>query len=151
MYHIGSAMSLWQLVESELGHIFCTLVGPFTAANAVYNSVMNLNIRLDMVNAALQARVTDADILAEWGTLCRSIKTKSEKRNKIAHFTVIIDSRKNGEAVLVPNPIRIEEFLRSINGKGSKHGWKDVELFGEAFNDLRHALQVFCHRLSSSL
>jgi len=90
---IGKTLIQWNAVEQQLFEIFVhALYSPTKEVSyAVYSSVINFNIKRDMVDAAVLACLKpdddeSKDIIKKWKTVYRGLKKLGPIRNHVAHY-----------------------------------------------------------------
>jgi hypothetical protein len=97
---VGSALNAWMHVEDRLSDIFCLCIHPenkLPPAKA-YWAVFSFQSRLDMVSAAVQARLYfEKDMLKLWDAAYNRLSRRAKKRNKIAHGCLQPDKRSRSE------------------------------------------------------
>ncbi|HXZ96893.1 MAG TPA: hypothetical protein VEG37_07615 [Burkholderiales bacterium] len=88
----------WQFVEANLSRICSHFViaKSRSAMMASYHSVLNLNIRLGMIDSAARSLLKGEYLLEEWLDLHREVSKRAVNRNNLAHFTVSTVSTKDG-------------------------------------------------------
>jgi hypothetical protein len=119
---LGKAISQWQHVESALVITFTALTGSnsprSSVVNAAFHSLISFKAKLDMVDTAFKTAAfmspRESALLPEWKTLRNRISKRSDRRNELAHFSMIrSESRKPGYRFhLSPNAINVNAAIR---------------------------------------
>lgn len=132
----------WQFVEANLSALFSTLTKgeSITASTAAYHAVLNLNIRLRMIDAAVQIVIKKKDLLDKWAALSRSVSTKANNRNNLAHFTVAVKQKNSGEILYLLCPT-----FRNPLAEKKEFDTKQILSFRDDFIKLSNDLDAF-HR-----
>jgi len=88
----------WQIVEARLSQIFSHFVigKSRSAITASFQSVLNLNARLIMIDSAARTLLKGEYLLEEWLVLREKVSKRAANRNRLAHFTMSTISTKNG-------------------------------------------------------
>ena len=92
LYSLGAAILAWQSVENNLFLIFNFLVGPHRNPNvlsAAYHSVVNLNTRVEMIDAAAAVMLAETPHLDEWQKLSKRLKKNVGRRNALVHLGLV--------------------------------------------------------------
>jgi len=119
---VGRALSHWSLVEQALSRIYAACLGDQEAAHSAYWSVLSMDARLNMTDAAFRTRFRKkGDLLKKWNPIKEKIGRKNRKRNDIAHGAVVTLHSKDGSLTkLVPKPwsnpdkLNKEEFAKAM-------------------------------------
>jgi hypothetical protein len=88
---LGNAIGAWQLVEMQMFRVYARLLrceNP-AVASATFHTVINLNTKLDMTNAAAAITLSGSALLEKWDSLSSRIRKRVKRRNTLAHFVVI--------------------------------------------------------------
>jgi hypothetical protein len=105
---LATALLTWQGVEYNLFLIFNFLVGPPptnpAVLSSVYHSVVNINTRREMVDAAAAVVLKDKPYLKEWEELSNKIRKEAIKRNYLAHFGLALHTDTKGETKALLKP-----------------------------------------------
>ena len=103
LHAIGECIPTWAMVERGLTVLYCECVGsPVGSPNlwlhaAVFDSVISIDARLQMVETALELRSgviltsprqMSPQYLLDWGALRKKIRKKYDKRNEVAHSDI---------------------------------------------------------------
>jgi hypothetical protein len=89
---LGKALSRWSILEDTLCTAFCLATGN---ANTFPNShafwaIISFDAKLRMTHSVLTVRFRgNAEILSMWARAYSKLSRKKEKRNKLAHGTVV--------------------------------------------------------------
>lgn len=113
----------WAMVERDIALLYCECMGAgvglgsgksFGLHAAIFDSVISIDARLDMISAALKWRsgilfdstISSPDYVIEWKSLRGKIRKKYDKRNEIAHSDIIQRGMDNGSQLvrLAPFP-----------------------------------------------
>ncbi len=140
---LATALLAWQGVESNLFLIFNFLVGPHpnpAVLSSVYHSVVNINTRRVMVDAAAAVVLKDKPYLKEWEQLSDRISRKAAIRNKLAHFGLVFHNDTEGKtkALLKPSIFDVRDKI-----KGSEYDIKQIIEWNRSFNSLVADLSDF--------
>lgn len=142
----------WQYVENNLFHIFSSLIRgrDHHLVSAAFHSVISLNARLGMIDAAAQLALAATVLLDEWNRLEKAVRAHMKKRNALVHFQVMgnIPPEADGPVTLRLTP---SIFDVRINRKRPEYDLKQIEDFGRSFDKLASELDQFCKRLLASL
>jgi len=148
---LAIALLAWQVVESNLFLIFNFLVGQSNPAalSAVYHSVVSINTRREMVNAAAAVVLKDKQCLKEWGKLSERIRKRAKERNKLAHFELVfsIDNKGEREALLKPSIFNV----KAEKEWEKKYDIKQIREWHRLFIALVGDLSKFLGNLPSAL
>jgi hypothetical protein len=92
MAAVGYALTKWGAVEDSMARLFGAAIGsarPYVCAE-VFFSVVSIEARLDMLDAAMQSRfAADQTVLTNWTNIKNRIGKRKKRRNEIAHGQVI--------------------------------------------------------------
>jgi hypothetical protein len=80
---LGTAISLWQLVETTLYLIYERTIQPGQpgAAASAFHAIQTFNIKLAVTDAEVRFRLQEnASLLAEWTNLKKKANDKSKRR-----------------------------------------------------------------------
>ena len=147
---LGMAIVGWQYVETTVFVLYARLIRSQNpvAMSAMYHSIVNLQARLAMVDAAMKATLMLKErkaLLAEWGRLLRRIKKASGRRNDFVHFELFdgktIGSDKPSEPLLHSSVFDVREE------KVREYTRKDIEEITTGFFALKSDLDVFQEKL----
>jgi hypothetical protein len=167
---IGRAITGWSFVEERLSAIFmvCTTdvvarpeggldFGEVSVSQAVFFAVESFRGKLNLVDAAVSARLHEGDqwaldLNAEWRRLHDKARKLSLKRNKLAHYTVLPGHDFDDRTIsprLVP-PYGSPGYYRET---GVRSGAKTLKLLHlthleQAFHLLQSRLRDFAYRLA---
>lgn len=112
---IGEAISYWTQIERALLDVFITALEPKhpRAAAAAYYANINFRTKLDFVDRAVTARLSQPDLpdkpkahalkfddplLQPWSALERRLRKKAAKRGNIAHFERMVFENRYGDS-----------------------------------------------------
>lgn len=161
---IGEAVSEWTNVERQLLEVFLIVLDsnhPRAAAAAYYANI-NFRTKLDFVDRAVVARLSQPDIpdkpnawylkfdhplLPAWSALERRLRKKASKRGNVAHFEKIV---MGSEFALVPptdNPLNLVAPSKWDGGLTTQ---KIKAITGE-FRDIATAIHDFNSDLLKSI
>lgn len=141
---LATALLMWQSVESNLFLIFNFLVGPHPTNNAVlssvYHSVMSINTRRKMIDAAATVILKDKPYLKEWEKLSQKIENGAKKRNYLAHFGLALhtDTKGKTKALLKPSIFDVRD-----KNKGHEYDINQIREWNKSFDSLVAALSDF--------
>ena len=148
--HIGRSITSWQSVESGLFLLYAKLIASpnLAAVSASYHSIMNFNIRLDLVDAAAQIMLEKSPYLDSWNKLRERCETASRLRNKLAHFTVVTDTRKNVRHKVYLTPTFYDSTTNRKYRKKARPrlNWKEVLKYEGRFERLSLELERFSNK-----
>ena len=104
---MGRAISQWAYLEDQVYHTYRKIINPgdLVAAATAYHSILNMNTRLDMIDAGLAVSKKYKSHLPEWEKLRKKIRKKSAHRAKLAHWTVVQDAGQ-------PNELGVTMYLQ---------------------------------------
>lgn len=93
-YQLGRAIAAWHDVETELSLILRDALDATNgvATTAALSSVVNPNIRLSILNAAIRYSRKPGKMKQKWATLEKRIRKCAKRRNKLAHYRVLRDN-----------------------------------------------------------
>lgn len=145
----ASALLAWQRVEHNLFLIFNFLAGPHktpAVLSAIYYTSVTLKPQLNMVNAVANIVLYNSPYLEEWKKLSKKISDKSEKRNCLAHFNLVMhSSRGKTTALLKPSIFNVK----------AKHDLdydiKSIDEWRKSFISLTTEMSTFLDNLPSAL
>lgn len=148
---LATALLTWQAVESNLFLIFNFLVGPHpnpAVLSSVYHSVVNINTRREMIDAAAAVVLKDKQYLKEWEKLSKKIREKARKRNYLAHFGLMFHTDIEGKtkALLKPSIFDVREKI-----KDHEYDIKQIRELNKLFNCLVADLSEFLDNLPAVL
>lgn len=101
---IGQCITTWAAVERALTLLYTDCVGcgvgtpEFTSHAAIFNSVISIDARLDMIEAALRTRRTG--FLNSWKTLRDKVGKRYKKRNEVAHSDIAQTGMQDGSQLV---------------------------------------------------
>lgn len=147
---LASALLAWQGVENNLFLIFNFLVGPHknpAVLSAIYHSVVNIEPRRKMVNAAAAIVLKDHPFLKEWDKLSEQIRKKSGSRNNLAHFGLVSHTGVDGKttALLKPSIFNVKA------NPNAEYNVKHIDEWHTEFNHLSAELSAFLGKLIPTL
>lgn len=148
---LATALLTWQGVESNLFLIFNFLVGPHpkpAVLSSVYHSVVNINTRRQMVDAAAAVVLMGKQYLEEWEKLSKRIREGARKRNCLAHFGLALHTDTEGKtkALLKPSIFDIRD-----KNKDSEYDINKIEEWNHLFHSLIADLSKFLNNLPTVL
>lgn len=149
---IGIALTEWQYVEKDLYLIFALLIdSPHEKAlAAAFHSALNLNIRLDMVDAAAQFRLEGTPLLAEWDSIRDKVDTRARLRNKIAHYTVSYNRKarsKHKRIYMEPSHYDVTSHKKMNKQQKTACDLRFLRGLETSFNELSHEMYNFIRKL----
>ena len=110
---VGECITTWAAVERSLSALYCECVGsPIGAPDfwlhaSIFDSVISIDTRLDMIQAALERnsgtlkpKAKRAQHLLDWKKLRAKIRRKYTKRNEVAHSDVSQSMDKDGSTLV---------------------------------------------------
>lgn len=108
----ASALLAWQPIEHNLFLIFNCLAGPHKTPailSAVYYTSVTIKPQLNMVDAVANVALNNSSYLEKWKKLSKKISDNTEKRNRLAHFSLVMHSS-NGKtnALLKPSVFNVK-------------------------------------------
>jgi hypothetical protein len=148
---LATALLNWQGVESNLFLIFNFLVGPHpnpAVLSSVYHSVVSINTRREMVDAAAAVILKENLYLKEWEKLSERIRKRAKIRNKLAHFGLAFhtDTKGKTKALLIPSIFDVRDKI-----KDHEYDIKQIIEWNKLFNSLVADLSKFLDNLPSML
>jgi hypothetical protein len=82
---LASAINEWSRTEGTIGLLLGNILKiRYSVATALPGSIINFSARIDLVNAAAQASLPDAQIV-EIAALMAAVKKRSGERNEVVH------------------------------------------------------------------
>lgn len=146
---IGFAISQWQHVEAALAGIFTSLTASSDdfASSAAFFAAVNFSVKLEMVDAAAEARLlTKRVLLQEWQKLSKEASSKATVRNNLAHFmsVVRISIRDKYRYYLEPSVFDPSNFG---NEKAQRYNYVNIENQARTFGELAQKLSDFAPKL----
>lgn len=148
---LATALLNWQGVESNLFLIFNFLVGPHAnpaVLSSVYHSVVSINTRREMVDAAAAVILKENPYLKEWEKLSEEIRKRAKVRNKLAHFGLAFhtDIKGKTKALLKPSIFDVRDKI-----KDPEYDIEQIIEWNKLFNSLVAGLSKFLNNLPSVL
>ena len=151
LYALAAAVLAWQPVEKTLFLIFNFLVGPHKNPNvlsSVYHSVVNLNIRLTMIDGAAAVVLKGDPYLAEWEKLSKRVTKAAKNRNILVHFGLVRHKHSKGK----PDSLRLEPSAYDVTEEpGLQYDLKQIREWHDSFIILWRDLNAFLDHLPPSL
>ena len=94
---VGQSLQAWSTVETRLGIMFHIVTDvPSDMAHAIMATIVSFKARIQVCNAAFRF-VDMSDIhRAFWNSLYNRLSKQYDRRNELAHFSIIQDGQKNG-------------------------------------------------------
>jgi len=81
---LGNALSSWQNAEQRLALVF-EVAAESPHALFIFDAITSTRDKLSVLDALLQRRLQNHELLDNWIRLCEKIRRMSLKRNKIVH------------------------------------------------------------------
>lgn len=104
MQTVGRALDQWSHVELALEDLFATALGITEGpAHIVLSSIRSFNARLLVVHNLMTGLAMSPEIQTSWSNLYNQLAKKNDRRNELAHFT-IIDITENGKTRVALKP-----------------------------------------------
>ena len=96
---LGRTISTWTMVEDQIYHTCRVVIDArdWVAFAAAYHAVVNMNTRLEMIEAAISCSTKHNQHLEAWTILQRKIRRHAGRRNRLAHWTVVQSATKPEE------------------------------------------------------
>jgi hypothetical protein len=155
---VGSAITNWQFVEKQLGHLFVHLstCANGVIASAIYYSSTNVDQKISVVhNAARWYFDQRPDWLHLWGDLRGCLIAQKEVRNYFAHFSIQRDLQLNADTekmepvhMLAPNWFNPNEYVKQEIDPVTPFTVSDVKDAAKDFLDLRDAIKMVSEALA---
>lgn len=150
LHALSAAILTWQKVEQNVFLIFNLLLGPHQNPNvlsAAYHSVVNLNSRLGMINAAAAVALAESPLLKDWEKLRKRIGQNAARRNILVHFTLHEHIDANGRKTL-----RMLPSIFDARDRGeTDYDINQIVSWRRAFIELSNSLENFWHKASPVL
>jgi hypothetical protein len=157
LHALAIAILSWQKVEGALFLIFYFLVGPHrhpkvllsaypSVLSAVYHSVINLNIRLKMIDAAAVIVLKDNIHLDKWKKLYERVRRQAVRRNELVHFGLVCHIGEKG------NELRLKPSIFDVTQESHReYDLKQLKAWHESFIALANDLNLFLNDLPKAL
>lgn len=149
---LGRTISQWAYLEDQVYHTYRRIIDPgdWVAAAAAYHSILNMNTRLDMIDAGLAVSKKHKTHLPEWKKLRKKIRKQSARRARLAHWTVTQDATQPGErgVTMYLQPPTYDFGKYGENGKREIVTAKQVAHWASAFAQLGVLVEDFWRQLS---
>jgi hypothetical protein len=150
---IGKSVHHWTSVEHALGLVFCGCISRIDTCGddgvplAAFYAVENFRSKLNMVDAAVKARLDKHDLLKTWALgrkgLFEKTRRASKWRNKFVHYTVASPvNYKPGAIVLVPNVYNPYSHTR-LGKNVEQHTYRDISRVSATWETLANCLHTF--------
>jgi hypothetical protein len=130
---LGESIIAWSNLEHNLTLLFAFMVGPRAANIKILTCVNSLEVRLSIINAAVEARCLDSASMHIWQKIFNEIRKKAKHRNQLAHSTLFEESF---GCCLVP-------FYKMDNNLSPKIRTRDIYERIGSFNQLAESVRWF--------
>ena len=158
---LGNALSSWQNAEQRLALIF-ERAAESRHALFIFDAITSTRDKLSVLDALLQRRLRNHELLRAWNRLCEKTRRMSRKRNRIVHGYLIkmpvapgdlpIDANTEWEYLVGPTAFTRSHLLFDPAERGKEfRSPKQLKELARAFDRLTEQISEFSQALSELL